>query len=311
MIVLDIVNRKLQVLMAATATTTESPIVASYSDISATSFTPKANQSITAGTTPIDIVPAPATATQRMLKYLAVNNADTVQRIVSVQYNDNGTTRLLQKATLAVGDTLTYSNGQWTQTAKSSVLPAINGGTGVANTGTITNGGNTTRSGSGTLSLGGLTMTVPATGTAALLGTANAFAAAQGMPAGSAAAPGMNFAGIAGNGIWGGGTFLAITNLGSSIMGVNGSGFFMGGAKVVGFTSTADPIAAGMDTGFSRIGTLGVASSPPVAALGNALAGGFSRPPQMTPPKVAPGRRATRGAGGGDVRLSTRNTRTK
>src|SRR5258708_8200729 len=173
MIVLDIVNRKLQVLMAATATTTESPIVASYSDISATSFTPKANQSITAGTTPIDIVPAPATATQRMLKYLGVNNADTVQRIVSVKYNDNGTTRLLQKATLAVGDTLTYSNGQWTQTAKSSVLPAINGGTGVANTGTITNGGNTTISGGGTLSLGGFTMTVPATGPAALLSTPN------------------------------------------------------------------------------------------------------------------------------------------
>ena len=55
----------------------------------------------------------------------------------------------------------------------SGVLPAINGGTGVANTGTITNASNTTITGGGTLALGGFTLTVPATGTVGLLGTTN------------------------------------------------------------------------------------------------------------------------------------------
>jgi hypothetical protein len=48
------------------------------------------------------------------------------------------------------------------------ILPSANGGTGVNNAGTITNANNTTITGGGTLALGGFTLTVPATGTAAL-----------------------------------------------------------------------------------------------------------------------------------------------
>lgn len=58
-------------------------------------------------------------------------------------------------------------------------LAATNGGTGVSNAGTLTNASNTTITGGGTLALAGFTLTVPATGTAALLGTANVFTAAQ------------------------------------------------------------------------------------------------------------------------------------
>lgn len=57
------------------------------------------------------------------------------------------------------------------------ILAAARGGTGVANTGTLTNASNTTITGGGTLALGGFTLTVPATGTAALLGVANVFSA--------------------------------------------------------------------------------------------------------------------------------------
>lgn len=61
----------------------------------------------------------------------------------------------------------------------SGVLAAANGGTGVANAGTFTNASNTTITGGGTIALAGFTLTVPAIGTAALLGIANAFTAAQ------------------------------------------------------------------------------------------------------------------------------------
>lgn len=59
------------------------------------------------------------------------------------------------------------------------VLPSASGGTGVNNAGTLTNASNTTITGGGTLALGGFTLTVPATGSAALLATANVFTAAQ------------------------------------------------------------------------------------------------------------------------------------
>lgn len=63
--------------------------------------------------------------------------------------------------------------------AVTGLLAPANGGTGVNNAGTLTNATNTTITGGGTLALGGFTLTVPATGTAALLGTANVFTAAQ------------------------------------------------------------------------------------------------------------------------------------
>lgn len=53
------------------------------------------------------------------------------------------------------------------------------GGTGVNNAGTLTNASNTTITGGGTLALGGFTLTVPATGTAALLATQNVFTVNQ------------------------------------------------------------------------------------------------------------------------------------
>jgi hypothetical protein len=81
--------------------------------------------------------------------------------------------------------------------AVTGILPAANGGTGINNSTrtltintnsgtlsfssaslTLTVGGSTTLTGGGTIALGGFTLTVPATGTAALL-TANTFTAAQ------------------------------------------------------------------------------------------------------------------------------------
>lgn len=93
------------------------------------------------------------------------------------------TSTLSKVAAVAVGNVLLSAGanaiptwGKITLTSHvTGVLPAINGGTGVANTGTITNASNTTITGGGTVALGGFTLTVPASGTAALLGSANAF----------------------------------------------------------------------------------------------------------------------------------------
>ncbi len=58
-------------------------------------------------------------------------------------------------------------------------LASARGGTGVSNAGTLTNAANTTITGGGTIALGSFTLTVPATDTAALLGQAQTFTAAQ------------------------------------------------------------------------------------------------------------------------------------
>jgi hypothetical protein len=62
----------------------------------------------------------------------------------------------------------------------SGTLATARGGTGISNAaGSLTFDGATTIGGGGTVTLGGFTLTVPATGTVALLGTGNVFTAAQ------------------------------------------------------------------------------------------------------------------------------------
>lgn len=70
----------------------------------------------------------------------------------------------------------TIATGTW----QGALIGATYGGTGVNNgSNTLTLGGVTSITGGGALVLGGFTLTVPATGSAALLATANVFSAAQ------------------------------------------------------------------------------------------------------------------------------------
>jgi hypothetical protein len=77
---------------------------------------------------------------------------------------------------LAAADFTTFAAKQ---AALSFPLASTLGGTGVNNAGTLTNATATTITGGGTLALAGYTLTVPATGAAALLGIANVFSAAN------------------------------------------------------------------------------------------------------------------------------------
>lgn len=112
MIILDAITRKLQVLLNGAATTTELPLLASWVDVTTTTYVPGSNNDITTGATAVDLVAAPSASTYRQVKLLTVFNADTVSAVVTLRYNDNGTTRILVKTTLAVGDTLVYTDGE-------------------------------------------------------------------------------------------------------------------------------------------------------------------------------------------------------
>lgn len=85
------------------------------------------------------------------------------------------TTALTTVGTLTGGATgAGFTVALSTSTVSGTLQPA-NGGTGVGNAGTLTNATATTITGGGTLALGGFTVTVPATGTAALLNQANSY----------------------------------------------------------------------------------------------------------------------------------------
>jgi hypothetical protein len=112
MIILDATTKTIQVLLGGAATTTELPIVASYVDVTTSAYTPGSSDTITTGSTAVTAVSAPVVFTQRQVKMMTVFNADTVDAIVTVRYNNDGTTRILIKATLDPGSLLVYTDGE-------------------------------------------------------------------------------------------------------------------------------------------------------------------------------------------------------
>ena len=111
MIRLDNTTRKLQVVLAGAITTNDLPVLVSWSDKTATAYNGGSTLVNTNGTTAVDVAAAPAGSTVRDIDFIAIQNADTAAATVTVRYNDNGTLYTLFKATLEVGDQLTYTHG--------------------------------------------------------------------------------------------------------------------------------------------------------------------------------------------------------
>jgi hypothetical protein len=116
----------LSIVLAGAVTTTQADLYASYIDASAGIAIPNqtnrcdgSQSAVSAGTTPVTIVSAPLAKTLREVQYLSIYNADTVSMTVTLRLIDNGTTRILGKVTLGVGERAEYtdSNGFRTVTA--------------------------------------------------------------------------------------------------------------------------------------------------------------------------------------------------
>lgn len=115
MINLDATTKSLEIKLAGAVATTELPFVASYVDISQATFAmtgAPATDGVTNGATAVTAAAAPAASTTRKLNFLSVVNVDTAAVTLTVQVNNSGTKRIVFKATLAVGDQVTYVEGQ-------------------------------------------------------------------------------------------------------------------------------------------------------------------------------------------------------
>ena len=111
MIILDATTKTVEVLLAGAVATTQLPIVASYVDVSSTTYVPGESDTATNNTTAVTAVAAPGAGNQRHVKLLTVHNADTVTATAIIRYNNNGTTRILARAGLAINETYQYSDG--------------------------------------------------------------------------------------------------------------------------------------------------------------------------------------------------------
>lgn len=111
MIVLTETTDKIQVVLAGSVATNQLNCVASYRDITTTAYTPGRTVVNTNNTTDVDIVPAPAASTQRVVDFLSVYNADTDDRTVTIKFDANGTEYIIWRDVLSPGDTVRYIEG--------------------------------------------------------------------------------------------------------------------------------------------------------------------------------------------------------
>lgn len=151
--ILDSTLRSLEFKLGGAITTSQLPFIAGYADHDATNktFTPGANTGQSNNTTAVTLVAAPGSGKQRQIKSIHIYVADTVSTTITVQYNDNGTLRVLFAITLASGESLQYSYEEgWsalTSSGKRKVEVSAGGG------GSLSDGdyGDITVSGSGTV----------------------------------------------------------------------------------------------------------------------------------------------------------------
>jgi hypothetical protein len=191
MLVLDSTLKSITVAMSGAAATTNPDFVVAWSDDTGSAFTEGSTDGALNGTSQVTLVAAPAASTRRLVKTINIQNKDTAAVTLTITYNNNATLRNIAKVTLQVGDTYTTdgttdTNGNLKTvqgtvnlaTSVTGVLPAANGGTGVANSSTITLGGNLTTSGAYATTLtatGTTTVTLPTTGTLATLAGSETF----------------------------------------------------------------------------------------------------------------------------------------
>lgn len=111
MIVLDSTAKSLEIKLAGAITTTQLPFVASYVDVSQSTFAltgSSESDGTSNGATAVTVVAAPGASASRKINFLSVFNVDTVQAMVTVQVNNSGTLRICWRGLLAVGDTLQF-----------------------------------------------------------------------------------------------------------------------------------------------------------------------------------------------------------
>lgn len=111
--ILDTINRKLVIVLAGAKTSVDCPFVCSWTDVTTTTSTPGVSLGTTNGVTQADLVVAPAGSTQRVVRYINLENSDTGSITVTISYSDSGVLKTLISLTMQIGENLVWTGASW------------------------------------------------------------------------------------------------------------------------------------------------------------------------------------------------------
>ena len=169
-LILNATTKTIVAALSGAITTTNPVFTAAFADNNGSTFTESASDGALNGVTSVTLISAPAASTQRVIKSITIQNADTAAVTVTLSYNNNATLRTIVKVTLAVGDTWTTDGTFDTNGSLKQTIGTVNLSTGVTGTLAVANGGTgvTTSTGTGNVVLStSPTFTTPALGTPA------------------------------------------------------------------------------------------------------------------------------------------------
>ena len=169
-LILNATTKTIVAALSGAITTTNPVFTAAFADNNGSTFTESASDGALNGVTSVTLISAPAASTQRVIKSITIQNADTAAVTVTLSYNNNATLRTIVKVTLAVGDTWTTDGTFDSNGSLKGTIGTVNLATGVTGTLAVANGGTgvTTSTGTGNVVLStSPTFTTPALGTPA------------------------------------------------------------------------------------------------------------------------------------------------
>ena len=169
-LILNATTKTIVAALSGAITTTNPVFTAAFADNNGSTFTESASDGALNGVTSVTLISAPAASTQRVIKSITIQNADTAAVTVTLSYNNNATLRTIVKVTLAVGDTWTTDGTFDSNGSLKGTIGTVNLATGVTGTLAVANGGTgvTASTGTGNVVLStSPTFTTPALGTPA------------------------------------------------------------------------------------------------------------------------------------------------
>lgn len=113
---LDLDTRSLQIILSGAVTATETDWSVHYTKISSNgSETVASAMGATTGGTAVTMIAAPRAGDKIKIDSITIHNADSGNTTLTIRINNNGTMKILYKATLATLENLIYESGKgWT-----------------------------------------------------------------------------------------------------------------------------------------------------------------------------------------------------
>lgn len=101
-LILDSTSKSLRAVLGESIATSQVDFTVHYADTTTTAITEGNSVAVSNGVTNVEIAPAPASLTRRVIRNITAYNADTVSHSVSIMVRDTATDYLILKISLGV-----------------------------------------------------------------------------------------------------------------------------------------------------------------------------------------------------------------